>query len=86
MALSGLRTLTVRIADRFSFSTSRQYSRALKRKVKFSFAMGSIPGPLKNIIIQLRIRQYTKDRKRTVKLSYGIVSVPGMVPGPCNRK
>ena len=30
MALRGLRTRTVRIAERLSFSTSRQYSRALE--------------------------------------------------------
>jgi hypothetical protein len=51
MALSGLRTLTVRIADRFSFSTSRQYSRALNQKAKIQ--LHSISGPLKDIKIQL---------------------------------
>jgi hypothetical protein len=64
MALSGLRTLTVRIADRLSFSTSRQYSRALKQKVKFSLATGSIPGPLIESKIQSRNGQYSRALKR----------------------
>jgi hypothetical protein len=61
MALSGLRTLTVLIAERFSFSTSRQYSRALKQKVK----------------IQPRNWQYSRALKQKVKFSLAMGSFPG---------
>jgi hypothetical protein len=61
MALRGLRTLTVRMAERFSFSTSRQYSRALKEKAK----------------IQLRNWQYSRALKQKVKISLAIGSIPG---------
>jgi hypothetical protein len=99
MALSGLRTLTVRIADRFNFSTSRQYSRALKQKVKFSLAICCIPGPLtesKNSASQLAVflgpstesktkpRNWQYSRALKQKVKYSLAI--GSIPGPLNRK